>query len=136
MRVNTYLAQQGNEWKKLTVAVFFSAKLNPAQQNHPVHDILQGAQFKWLTDHRGLEYLFTQKDLSRRQAQWVLKCFGFDFEIIYFKGTGMVCSRSEYSFHDVVNNNILALSAISIPVAAGPEARAITRSARSRAPVE
>ena len=49
--------------------MFYSAKLNPFQQNYPVHeiemlagietmlchtDILQGAKFKWLMDHKGL----------------------------------------------------------------------------------
>ena len=56
---------QGQEWKRAKVAAFFSAKLNPAQQNYPVHeiemlagiesilwhcDILQGVRFQWITD--------------------------------------------------------------------------------------
>jgi hypothetical protein len=60
---------QGKDWSTAKVAVFYLAKLNPAQQNYPVHeiellvgietmlrhaDILQGVQFKWLTDHKGL----------------------------------------------------------------------------------
>lgn len=58
------LVSQGEDWKTAKVAVFYSTKLNPAQQNYPVHeiemlagvesmlrhaDILQGAKFKWLT---------------------------------------------------------------------------------------
>lgn len=30
---------QGDDWKTAKVAPFFSAKLNPAQQNYPVHEI-------------------------------------------------------------------------------------------------
>lgn len=157
---------QGDNWKTAKVAAFFSAKLNPAQQNYPVHeiemlagvetmlrhrDILQGARFKWLTDHKGLEYLFTQKDLSGRQARWIQKCSGFNFEIIYVKGTenvladalsrmysnespGTVRARSEYSFHDDSQKEKLtfASNAISMPVITGLEAMAITRSMRNR----
>ena len=77
------LVSQGSDWKKSKVAAFYSAKLNPAQQNYPVHeiemlagvetmlrhaDILQGTRFKWLTDHKGLTYLLNQRNLSGRQA--------------------------------------------------------------------
>jgi hypothetical protein len=75
------LISQGNlkDWKTAKIAAFYSAKLNSAQQNYPVHeiemlagietmlrhaDILQGAKFKWLTDHKGLIYLLNQKNLS------------------------------------------------------------------------
>ena len=52
---------QGHEWKRAKIAAFYSAKLNSAQQNYPVHeiemladietmlrymDILQGVNFK------------------------------------------------------------------------------------------
>jgi hypothetical protein len=103
---------------------------------------LQGARFKWLTDYKGLEYLFTQKDLSGRQARWIQKCSGLDFELVYVKGTenvladalsrmysnespGTVRARSEYSFHDDFKNKMLALasSAISMPVATGAEVK-------------
>ena len=70
---------QGIEWKMACIAAFYSAKLNPAQQNYPIHeiemlagvetmlrhaDILQGAHFQWLMDHKGLIYLLNQKNLS------------------------------------------------------------------------
>jgi RNase H-like domain found in reverse transcriptase len=63
--------------------MFYSMKLNSAQQNYPVHeielvaeietmlwhtDILQGVKFKWVTDHRGLTHLLNQKSLSGWQA--------------------------------------------------------------------
>ena len=77
------LVSQGKEWKSARIAAFYSAKLNLAQQNYPVHKIemlagvetmlhhchiLQGIKFKWVTDHKGLEYLLNQKNLSSRQA--------------------------------------------------------------------
>ena len=70
---------QGKDWKSLHVAAFFSTKMTPVQQNYLVHeqemlagiegmlwyrDILQGAKFTWLTDHKGLIHLYRQKNLS------------------------------------------------------------------------
>jgi hypothetical protein len=130
---------QGKDWKSGKVAVFFSAKLNSAQQNYPVHeiemlagveamlrhrDVLQGFPFKWITDHKGLIHLMNQKNLSGRQARWIEKISEFDFEVVYVPGTenvlanalsriysneapGTVRSRSEYTYHDVVNNDVL-----------------------------
>ena len=88
------LISQGEDWKKVKIAAFYSAKLNSAQQNYPVHeiemlagvetmlrhvDILQRAKFKWLTDHKGLTYLLNQKNLSGRQARWLEKISAFTF---------------------------------------------------------
>jgi hypothetical protein len=73
------LISQGDDWKMTRIAAFYSVKLNSAQRNYPVHeiemlagietmlrhiDILQGAKFKWLTDHKGFIYLLNQKNLS------------------------------------------------------------------------
>jgi hypothetical protein len=98
---------QGDNWKTAAVAAFYSAKLSPAQQNYPVHeieflagvetmlrhrDILQGVHFRWYTDHKGLEHLLNQKGLSGRQARWMEKIGEFDFEIIYVPGTENILS--------------------------------------------
>ena len=79
---------QGENWKTARIAMFYSAKLNSAKQNYPVHeiemlagvetmlrhrDILQGVRFKWITDHKGLEHLLRQWNVSGRQAHWVEK---------------------------------------------------------------
>jgi hypothetical protein len=92
----------GKDWKTAKVAAFYSAKLNSAQQNYPVHKvemlagvesmlrhrhILQGIHFKWITDHKGLIYLLNQKDLSGGQARWMEKISEFDFEVVYVPGT-------------------------------------------------
>ena len=99
------LVSQGDDWKTAKIAAFYSAKLNPAQQNYPVHeiemlagvetmlrhvDILQGAKFKWLTDHKGLIYLLNQKNLSGRQARWLEKISNFTFEVVYIAGSDNV----------------------------------------------
>ena len=70
------MVAQGNKWQESKIAVFFSTKLNPAQQNYPVHeqemlvgvegmlryqDILQGTKFTWLTDYKGLIHLYNQR---------------------------------------------------------------------------
>jgi hypothetical protein len=96
------LVSQGDDWKKAAIAAFYSAKLNSAQQNYPVHeiemlggvetmlrhaDILHGTKFKWLTDHKGLIHLLNQKNLSGRQARWLEKISTFDFEVVYIAGS-------------------------------------------------
>ena len=96
------LVSQGQDWKTAKIAAFYSAKLNPAQQNYPVHeiemlagietmlrhaDILQGVKFKWLTDHKGLIHLLNQKNLSGRQARWLEKISSFTFEVVYIAGS-------------------------------------------------
>ncbi|KAJ2917715.1 hypothetical protein MD484_g2704, partial [Candolleomyces efflorescens] len=101
------VVSQGDDWKNAKVAAFFSAKLNKAQQNYPVHelemlagvetmmrhrDILQGTRFRWFTDHKGLVFLLKQKDLSGRQARWMEKLMMFDFEIVYVPGAENVLS--------------------------------------------
>jgi len=50
------------------------------------HDILQGARFQWIMDHRGLTHLMNQKTLSGRQAHWMEKIGEFDFEVVYIPG--------------------------------------------------
>lgn len=95
------LISQGKDWRNARIAAFFSAKLNSAQMNYPVHDLefmagvktmlrhrnlLMGTRFTWCTDHRALEKLFTQPNLSGRQARWLEKTADFDFGIKYIEG--------------------------------------------------
>ena len=49
-------------------------------------DILQGTHFTWVTDHRSLEYVLTQRNLSGRQACWMDKLSSFDFKVQYVPG--------------------------------------------------
>jgi hypothetical protein len=92
---------QGSDWKNAPIIAFFSAKLSPSQQNYAVHkiemlagletmvrhrDILLGVLFTWYTDHRALEYLLKQKNLTGRQARWIAKMSEFDFVVKYVPG--------------------------------------------------
>ena len=103
------VVSQGEDWKTAVVAAFYSAKLNNAQKNYPVHeiemlagvetmlrhkDILQGVHFKWITDHKGLIYLLNQKALSGRQARWLEKISSFVFEVVYVAGSDNVLADS------------------------------------------
>ena len=103
------VVSQGNDWKTAKIAAFYSAKLNSAQQNYPVHeiemlagietmlrhrDILQGVKFKWITDHKGLEHLLNQRNLSGRQARWIEKISEFDFDVVYVPGSENVVADS------------------------------------------
>ena len=78
------IVAQEDKWQESKIAAFFSAKMNLAQQNYPVHeqemlagvegmlryqDIMQGTKFTWLTDHKELIHLYNQKNLSGQQAR-------------------------------------------------------------------
>ena len=47
---------------------------------------LYGRKFTIITDHSGLQYLMSTKDLTNRLARWSLKLMDFDFSIKYNKG--------------------------------------------------
>ena len=156
------VVSQGHDWKTAKIAAFYSAKLNPAQQNYPVHeiemlagietmlryaDILQGARFQWLTDHKGLVHLLNQKNLSGRQARWLEKISSFSFKVTYIQGSenlvadalsrlysndspGTQRARSEFTYHDVVDDDMVEVverGDMDVPVLAGMEARVATR---------
>ncbi|KAJ2917183.1 hypothetical protein MD484_g3247, partial [Candolleomyces efflorescens] len=155
---------QGTSWKNAKVAAFYSAKLNPAQRNYPTHeiemlagvetmlrfrDILQGAKFTWVTDHKGLTHLLNQRELSGRQARWMEKIGTFDFTVEYVPGvdnvladalsriyandsSGTVCARSEYTYHDVINDDVIPVTDPPMPVFAGIEALAVSPQAPVR----
>ena len=152
------LVSQGDDWKMAWIAAFYSAKLNSAQQNYAVHevemlagvetmlqhmDILQGARFKWLTDHKGLVHLLNQKNLSGRQACWLEKISAFVFEVVYIarsenvvadalshmyanNSPGMMHTVGEFTLHDVVDDDMVANDG-GMPVLAGIEVRVTAR---------
>lgn len=93
---------QGNDIKTAHTVAFWSGKFNSAQQNYPVHELellaiveslkrfrnlLHGIKFRVYTDHKGLEWITTQKKLSPRQARWLEVLGDFDFEINYIPGS-------------------------------------------------
>jgi hypothetical protein len=152
---------QGDDWKDAPIIAFFSAKLSPAQQNYAVHeiemlagletmvrhrDLLLGVRFTWYTDHRALEHLLKQRNLTGRQARWISKMSEFDFEVKYVPGKentvsdalsrmysadalGTVRAAVEYAQHDE-ECPPPRLAGISAPVSAGSEAMARLHAAK------
>jgi hypothetical protein len=99
------IVSQRENWKTAAIAAFYSAKLNNAQRNYPVHeiemlagvetmlrhkDVLQRVHSKWIMDHKGLIYLLNQKSISGRQARWLEKISSFIFEVVYVAGSDNV----------------------------------------------
>lgn len=102
------------------------------------HDILQEVKFKWYTDHKDLVHLLQQKNLFECQAQWMEKIAKFEFEVMYVPGTETILSDalsclytydkletvrawSKYMYHDIIDNNLLGMPLISMPLLIGVE---------------
>ncbi len=92
---------QGDDLATANIIMFWSGKFSSAQQNYPAHELellaiveslkrfrhlLHGIKFRIFTDHKGLEWLTTQKKWSPRQARWLEAISEFDFEIVYLPG--------------------------------------------------
>ena len=99
--------------------------------------------------------MLNQKNMSGRQARWLEKRSTYDFEVVYIPGSenvvadalsrlyvndspGMTRSRSEFTCHDVVDDDILVINDNlgDLPVLAGVEARIATRSGTRTRPTE
>jgi hypothetical protein len=91
----------GRTWETARPVEFLSRQLHAAEKNYPTHEKeelaivhalkkwrhhLMGAPFHVYTDHRTLQYLETQKDLSRRQIRWAEYLSQYDYELHYVKG--------------------------------------------------
>ena len=92
---------QGEDLETAKVVTFWSGKFNSAQQNYPVHEqellaiveslkrfrpLLYGASFRICTDHKALEFLMGQKNLSPRQSRWLDVLNEFKFTVHYIPG--------------------------------------------------
>jgi RNase H-like domain found in reverse transcriptase len=92
---------QGPEWQTCRPAGFLSKKFSVAQQHYRTHKHetiavlealmkwegkLLGRKFTLVTDHQGLEYFETQKNLSDRQVRWWEFLSGFNFTIMHVDG--------------------------------------------------
>jgi hypothetical protein len=49
------------------------------------HPYLLGKRFQIKTDHQSLKFFLEQRISSPEQQKWVIKLFGYDFEVIYKK---------------------------------------------------
>ncbi|KAM2498526.1 hypothetical protein PS1_040776 [Malus domestica] len=80
------------------VIAYASRQLKPHEKNYPTHDLelaaivfalkiwrhyLYGEKCKIFTDHKSLQYLFTQRDLNLRQRRWIELLSDYDCTIEY-----------------------------------------------------
>ena len=87
------------------VIAYASRQLKPHEMNYPTHDLelaaiifalkiwrhyLYGEKCKIFTDHKSLQYIFTQKDLNLRQRRWVELLSDYDCTIDYHPGRANV----------------------------------------------
>ena len=99
--VGAALMQQHGE--HLLPCAYFSRSLNSAERNYSARELeaygvllafekwrayLWGyhAEVRVLTDHRSLEFLRTQRDLTGRLARWCLRLNEFNFHVKYYPG--------------------------------------------------
>ena len=98
---------QQDQGKGLQPIAFLSKKMLDAETRYPVHEqellsiivalkswrcYLSGVKFriKVMTDHKSLQHLKTQPQLSSRQARWLDLIAEFDFDIEYVEGKSNV----------------------------------------------
>ena len=84
---------------------YASRQLKVHEPNYPTHDLdlaavvfalqqwrhyLYGVKCEIYTDHRSLQYVFTQKDLNLRQRRWIELLKDYDITILYHPGKANV----------------------------------------------
>ena len=87
------------------VISYASRQLKVHERNYPTHDLelaavvfalmqwrhyLYGVKCEIYTDHRSLQYVFTQKDLNFRQRRWMELLKDYDITILYHPGKANV----------------------------------------------
>ena len=87
------------------VISYASRPLKMHESNYPTHDLelaavvfalkqwrhyLYGVKCEVYTDHRSLQYVFTQKDLNLRQRRWMELLKDYDITILYHPGRANV----------------------------------------------
>ena len=83
------------------VIAYASRQLKIHERNYPTHDLelaavvfalkiwrhyLYGTRCKLFTDHKSLQYLYSQKELNNRQRRWLELLKDYDCEILYHPG--------------------------------------------------
>ncbi len=80
-----------------------SRTLKPAEKNYSTYEkeclaivygvdcfrpYLYGRKFRLITDHAGLTFIMTKRDLEKtgRVARWIIKLMDMDFEVVYNPG--------------------------------------------------
>ncbi|XP_052193963.1 uncharacterized protein LOC127802285 [Diospyros lotus] len=87
------------------VIAYGSRQLKTHERNYPTHDLelaivvfalkiwrhyLYGEKFKIFTDHKSLQYVFSQKELNMRQRRWMELLKDYDCTIQYHPGKANV----------------------------------------------
>ena len=87
------------------VIAYASRQLKPNEVNYPTHDLelatvvfalktwrrfLYGAKCEVYTDHKSLNYIFTQKELNMVQRRWLELLKDYDLDILYHPGKANV----------------------------------------------
>ena len=87
------------------VIAYASRQLKKHEQNYPTHDLelaivvfalkiwrhyLYGVPYQIFTDHKSLQYIFTQKELNLRQRRWLELIKDYDCTIEYHPGKANV----------------------------------------------
>ncbi|KAJ8644676.1 hypothetical protein MRB53_006424 [Persea americana] len=87
------------------VIAYGSRQLKDHEKNYATHDLelaavvfalkmwrhyLYGEKFEVHSDHRSLQYLFSQKELNMRQRRWMEYIKDYDFPIKYHPGKANV----------------------------------------------
>ena len=87
------------------VIAYSSMRLKKHEENYPTHDLeltavvfsqkirrhyLYGAPCRIFTDHKSLQYIFTQKELNLRQRRWLELIKNYDCTIEYHPGKANV----------------------------------------------
>ena len=91
--------------QKGQVVAYASRQLKTHERNYPTHDLelaavvfaikmwrhyLFGSKFEVFSDHKSLNYLFSQKELNMRQRRWIEFLKDYDFELSYHPGKANV----------------------------------------------
>ena len=101
--IGAVLSQEGRP------IAYFSKALSPRHQALSVYDkemlailvsvkkwnaYLLGRHFKIQTDHQSLRFLLDQTTSTPAQQKWVLKMMGYDYQVVYRKGSTNVVADS------------------------------------------
>src|SRR6185312_5744678 len=129
---------QQDQGKGLQPVAFLSKKMLDAETRYPTHEkellaiicalktwrhYLHGKHFTVKTDHKSLQYLQTQPQLSDRQSRWKDIIANFDFTIEYIEGSTNVVAdalsrRSEHSVPVPADSVSVPVSVSAISVSA------------------
>ena len=77
------------------VIAYASRQLKKHEENYPTHDlelatVVYGVPCRIFTDHKSLQYIFTQKELNLRQRNWLELIKDYDCTIEYHPGKANV----------------------------------------------